>query len=183
MPLDLDIGAIQYPQVDGSVIRDTDQATVDVSGHYSVAGATDQERQAELEIAMFKRGKTALANYDRQKQIDDHNKEIQKSVDPLKDSRVNQPTAPTAPSMAVATDAGKLTISGTADTATVRLDLVITGEGIAEGANFTDTLPAYSYEMDEPTVSLTITATAYNIIDDQAVKTATWTPAGELNKE
>ena len=85
--------------------------------------------------------------------------------------------------MAVATDAGKLTISGTADTATVRLDLVITGEGIAEGANFTDTLPAYSYEMDEPTVSLTITATAYNIIDDQAVKTATWTPAGELNKE
>ena len=65
MSLELDIGAIQYPQVDGSVIRDTDQATVDVSGHYSVAGATDQERQAELEIAMFKRGKTALANYDR----------------------------------------------------------------------------------------------------------------------
>lgn len=183
MSLELDIGAIQYPQVNGSVIRDTDQATVDVSGHYSVAGATDEERQAELEIAMFKRGKTALADYDRQKQIDDQNKEIQKSVDPLKDTRVNQPTAPTAPSMTVATDAGKLTISGTADTATVRLDLAVTGEDISDGASFTDTLPVYSHEMDEPSVSVTITATAYNIIDDQAVKTATWTPAGELNKE
>ncbi len=183
MSLDLDIGAIQYPQVDGSVIRNTDQATVSVSGHYSVAGATDEERQAELEVEMFKRGKVALADYDRQKQIDDHNKEIQKSVDPLKDTRVNQPTAPTAPTMAVATDQGKLTISGTADTATVRLNLDIKGDQIADGASFADTLPEYSYQIDEPTVSVTITATAYNIIDDQAVKTATWTPAGELNKE
>jgi len=85
--------------------------------------------------------------------------------------------------MAVATDQGKLTISGTADTATVRLNLDIKGDQIADGASFADTLPEYSYQIDEPTVSVTITATAYNIIDDQAVKTATWTPAGELNKE
>ena len=174
--LELDIGAIQYPQVNGSIIRLEDDATVDISGHYSVSGATDAERQENLEVERFLRGKGALVDYDRQKQIDDHNKEIQESVKDLEGGKVNQPTVPGAPTLTVVASDGQLKASGVADSATNRLDLSIIGEDVNAGQSFADTLPDYSYEMAEPTVTVAIKATAYNKINDQAVAESSWSP-------
>jgi len=192
--LELDIGAIQYPQVNGSIIRLEDTATVDISGHYSVAGATDAERQENLEIEMFKRGKVALVDYDRQKQIDDHNKEIQESVKDLEGGKVNQPTAPGAPTLTVQASDGKLKVSGVADSATTRLVVTITGSGdpstiTDEDGNEVDNtvrvdfqetittgLPDYAVEIVEPTITVAVKVTAYNKIDDQAVAESSWSP-------
>jgi len=192
--LELDIGAIQYPQVNGGVIRSSDKAVVDVSGHYSVSGATDAERQENLEIEMFKRGKSAFVDYDRQKQIDDHNKEIQESVKDLEGGKVNQPTAPGVPTLTVQASDGKLKVSGVADSATTRLVVSITGSGdpsttTDEDGNEVDNtvrvdfqetittgLPDYAVEIAEPTITVAVKVTAYNKIDDQAVAESSWSP-------
>jgi hypothetical protein len=195
MSLEVDIAAIQYPQVDGSVVRSEDGAVVSVSGHYNVGGSTDAERQENLEIEMFKRGKIALADYDRQKQIDDEYKQIQKSVEPIANTKVEQPKAPTAPSLKAETSDGQLKVSGVADAATVRIVVAITGQGAEDittdedgnqvdntvRVNFTETittgLPDYAVEISEPTIEVNITSTAYNKIDDEAQAATTWTPA------
>jgi hypothetical protein len=205
MSLEVDIATIQYPQVDGTVIRSEDGAVVSVSGHYNVGGSTDEERQENLEVEMFKRGKIALADYDRQKKIDDEYKEIQKSVDPIENSKIQQPTAPTAPSLKAEANGGKLEVAGVADTATVKIVVNIVGQGEPSTKtetqtdedgnetevevdntvriNFTQTittgLPDYAVEIDQPTIEVNITSTAYNKIDDEAEATTTWTPASE----
>ena len=204
MSLTLAIEAIQYPQVDGTVTRTADGAVVSVSGHYATSGSTDTEKQQNLEVEMFKRGKLALVDYDRQKQIDDQNAEIQKSIDPIANSQVNQPTAPTAPTVTTASKSGQLTVSGTADSATTRLVLTISGQGEEDVSTETQTdedgnetevevdntvrvyqqetftgsqLPDYSLELTEPTIEVKIESVAYNAIDDSASTEITWAPA------
>ena len=144
---------------------------------------------------MLKRGKIALTDYDRQKQIDDEYKQLQKSVEPIANTKVEQPTAPTAPSLKAETSDGQLEVSGVADAATVRIVVAITGQGAEDittdedgnqvdntvRVNFTETittgLPDYAVEISEPTIEVNITSTAYNKIDDEAEATTTWTPA------
>ena len=53
-----------YPNVEATAVRGSDQASVSVSGSYVIAGADADAKQKDLELQMLKRALTCFSDFD-----------------------------------------------------------------------------------------------------------------------
>ncbi|SVB46534.1 uncharacterized protein METZ01_LOCUS199388, partial [marine metagenome] len=61
-----DLDTSNYPNVQATAVRGSDQASVDVSGTYVIVGADADAKQQDLGVKLLKRAITSFADFDAQ---------------------------------------------------------------------------------------------------------------------
>ena len=178
-----------YPQVEATAVRNTDQVSVSVSGSYAVAGADAASKQKDLKLQLLKNAKVALADKDAQSARDAGYEANRTDLEPLKSESITSPATPGDPSVSVSSTATLFKVTGATDTVTTTIRISLTDqdnvllhnamldegeEGFATQSYSVSLKKADNPGLDSAT-KVTATVTAFNEIDDASNDvTKTW---------
>ena len=178
-----------YPNVEATAVRNTDQVSVSVSGTYVVGGADAASKQKDLKLQLLKNAKVALSDMDAQSARDAGYEANRTDLEPLKSESITSPATPGDPSVSVSSTATLFKVTGATDTvtSTIRISLVDENnsllynsileegeEGFATQSYSISLKKAENTGLDSAT-KVTATVTAFNEIDDASNDvTKTW---------
>ena len=178
-----------YPNVEATAVRNTDQVSVSVSGTYVVGGADAASKQKDLKLQLLKNAKVALSDMDAQSARDAGYEANRTDLEPLKSESITSPATPSDPSVSVSSTATLFKVTGSTDTitSTIRISLVDENnsllynsileegeEGFATQSYSISLKKAETTGLDSAT-KVTATVTAFNEIDDASNDvTKTW---------
>ena len=117
-----------YPQVEATAVRNTDQVSVSVSGSYAVAGADAASKQKDLKLQLLKNAKVALSDMDAQAARNAGYEANRTDLEPLKSEQITSPATPGDPSVSVSSTATLFKVTGATDTVTTTIRISLTDQ-------------------------------------------------------
>ena len=110
-----------YPNVQATAVRGSDQASVDVSGNYVIAGADADAKQKDLEVKLLKRAITAFSDFDEQAARNAAFYSNRDDLKGLEDKSIVSPATPNDPTVSISATSTLVKVTGSTDTATQSL--------------------------------------------------------------
>ena len=117
-----------YPNVEATAVRGSDQASVSVSGSYVIAGADADAKQKDLELQMLKRALTSFTDFDAQSARDAGYVSNRDDLKGLEDKSIVSPATPTDPTVSISATATLVKVTGSTDTVTQSLTIGLTDQ-------------------------------------------------------
>jgi hypothetical protein len=167
-----------YPNVQATAVRGSDQATVDVSGSYIIAGADAESKQKDLEVQLLKRALTSFSDFDAQEARNAAFYSNRDDLKGLEDKSIVSPSTPNDPTVSISTTDTLVKVTGSTDTVTQSLTIGLTDQDDAMVYNQNLTEGSEGFATQSYSISL---KKADNTGLDTATKlTATVTATNEI---
>ena len=123
-----DLDTSNYPNVQATAVRGSDQASVDVSGTYVIVGADADAKQQDLGVKLLKRAITSFSDFDAQAARDAAFYSNRDDLKGLEDKSIVSPATPTDPTVSISATATLVKVTGSTDTVTQSLTIGLTDQ-------------------------------------------------------
>ena len=123
-----DLDTSNYPNVQATAVRGSDQASVDVSGTYVIVGADADAKQQDLGVKLLKRAITSFADFDAQAARNAAFYSNRDDLKGLEDKSIVSPATPTDPTVSISATATLVKVTGATDTVTQSLTIGLTDQ-------------------------------------------------------
>ena len=168
-----------YPSVEATAVRGSDQASVSVSGSYVIAGADADAKQKDLELQMLKRALTSFTDFDAQSARDAGYVSNRDDLKGLEDKSIVSPPIPNDPTVSISTTSTLVKVTGSTDTVTRSLNVGLTDQD--NGFLYNQTLTEGSEEFATQSYSISLKKADNAGLDSATKITATVTATNEID--
>ena len=168
-----------YPSVEATAVRGSDQASVSVSGSYVIAGADADAKQKDLELQMLKRALTSFTDFDAQSARDAGYVSNRDDLKGLEDKSIVSPPIPNDPTVSISTTSTLVKVTGSTDTVTRSLNVGLTDQD--NGFLYNQTLTEGSEEFATQSYSISLKKADDAGLDSATKITATVTATNEID--
>ena len=168
-----------YPNVEATAVRGSDQASVSVSGSYVIAGADADAKQKDLEQQMLKRALTSFTDFDAQSARDAGYVSNRDDLKGLEDKSIVSPPIPNDPTVSISTTSTLVKVTGSTDTVTRSLNVELTDQD--NGFLYNQTLTEGSEEFATQSYSISLKKADNAGLDSATKITATVTATNEID--
>ena len=168
-----------YPNVEATAVRGSDQASVSVSGSYVIAGADADAKQKDLELQMLKRALTSFTYFDAQSARDAGYVSNRDDLKGLEDKSIVSPPIPNDPTVSISTTSTLVKVTGSTDTVTRSLNVGLTDQD--NGFLYNQTLTEGSEEFATQSYSISLKKADNAGLDSATKITATVTATNEID--
>jgi len=168
-----------YPNVEATAVRGSDQASVSVSGSYVIAGADADAKQKDLELQMLKRALTSFTDFDAQSARDAGYVSNRDDLKGLEDKSIVSPPIPNDPTVSISTTSTLVKVTGSTDTVTRSLNVGLTDQD--NGFLYNQTLTEGSEEFATQSYSISLKKADNAGLDSATKITATVTATNEID--
>ena len=168
-----------YPSVEATAVRGSDQASVSVSGSYVIAGADAGAKQKDLELQLLKRALTSFSDFDAQAARDADYASNRGDLKALEDKSIVSPATPNDPTVSISTTDTLVKVTGSTDTVTQSLNVSLTDQD--DGFLSNQTLTEGSEEFATQSYSISLKKADNAGLDSATKITATVTASNEID--